>query len=324
VSNDVGVNYPYKSYIDILLNYGHDVKESLLQSELYAKDVAGYMDDADAPGGGNGGLLKRYAYTKDGKYVTLEGPIHHDMCQLDKLILNGVPIQIKLFPSLNPFRLMSNAADPKFTVDIDEVLMKVCHVTVNPNMIIVHNEMLDSKDAIYPFWKSIIRTYGIPEGNFTHSCEDILNGVVPSKVIVGFVPSEAYAGSYTKNPYNFENLKLNYLEFMVDGNSVPSRPFQPDFVNNDYVTEFNSLFFNKYPQHGGNFIERNDYSGGYALYCFDIEGQVGNDLMSIPRNGQTRLTARFATALPHPVTLIIYSMIGSVMRIDKARNVFMK
>jgi hypothetical protein len=46
--------------------------------------------------------------------------------------------------------------------------------------------------------------------------------------------------------------------------------------------------------------------------------------MSIPRNGQTRLTARFATALPHPVTLIIYSMIGSVMRIDQARNVYMK
>jgi hypothetical protein len=44
--------------------------------------------------------------------------------------------------------------------------------------------------------------------------------------------------------------------------------------------------------------------------------------MGYPRNGQTRLTARFSKELPSPVTVIIYSVVSSVMKIDKARNVF--
>ena len=37
VSPDVGVNYPWKGFLDVLINYGHDVKETVLQGELYYK-----------------------------------------------------------------------------------------------------------------------------------------------------------------------------------------------------------------------------------------------------------------------------------------------
>ena len=37
VSSEINICYPYKAIIDVLLKYGFDVKEGLLQSELYYK-----------------------------------------------------------------------------------------------------------------------------------------------------------------------------------------------------------------------------------------------------------------------------------------------
>jgi hypothetical protein len=83
---------------------------------------------------------------------------------------------------------------------------------------------------------------------------------------VVFVDATAYAGAYNKNPYNFQNFSLDYLEFAVNNQSVPSVPFKPDFSINRYTNEFLSMFAHQYPSHGGNFISLEDYASGYAIY----------------------------------------------------------
>jgi hypothetical protein len=62
VSNDVGCHYPYKALLDVLLLYGYDVKETMLQCEMYFKDTAGAMEQVT--GGTNAGLQYRYGMTK--------------------------------------------------------------------------------------------------------------------------------------------------------------------------------------------------------------------------------------------------------------------
>lgn len=41
ITSTVGVNYPYKAMLDVLLNYEHAIKESQLQAEGFYKDIAG-------------------------------------------------------------------------------------------------------------------------------------------------------------------------------------------------------------------------------------------------------------------------------------------
>lgn len=82
--------YPWKAYLKIILSSGTDVSESQLQSQLFYLDDA-TMDDANAYVGSNGGLAKRYIFTKGSK-VDLEGPLSEDIFRLDKYILNGVHI----------------------------------------------------------------------------------------------------------------------------------------------------------------------------------------------------------------------------------------
>ena len=60
INPSVGTNYPYKAYLDVLLNYDHDVKDGVLQSEGYYKDTAFMFDDSR-----NGGHTWRQQLTKN-------------------------------------------------------------------------------------------------------------------------------------------------------------------------------------------------------------------------------------------------------------------
>ena len=107
------------------------------------------------------GLFERYLLSRDTGSVTMEGPIHMDICQQRKNIIIGVPITVKLYPSDDTFRLMANS-DVKYKVEITDAILKVCHVDVNPLMIVAHNEALSRSDALYPFQKSDVKVFGIP------------------------------------------------------------------------------------------------------------------------------------------------------------------
>ena len=152
-------------------------------------------------------------------------------------------------------------------------------------------------------------------------------------MIVTFTLSSAYAGDYTKNPYNFQHFHLNYLELAVDGRSVPTTPFQPHFqevteldgnikvLETGYTHEFLSMFENEYPQSDANWVSRSDFKGGYAIYVFDIKPGTGGSLFSKIHKGHTRLSARFARGLQEPINVIAYGIFPSEFRIDQTRNV---
>ena len=180
-------------------------------------------------------------------------------------------------------------------------------------------------------WKSNIKTYTIAEGFDTFSIDDMYHGQVPARLYVGLTSNAAYHGDFSKNPFNFWHYFLTRLDFTVEGISRPTVAFTPTYrtnaeepgevVPNGYVHEFLSLFKSRYPQAEGNFIQRADYPGGYALYCFDLKSGTGDNLFSTPETGHTRLTAGFGVPLPHPVTLIAYAIFPSSFKIDHARNV---
>ena len=320
VGSGTNIWYPYKAMLDTLLKYNHDVKEGPLQSELYYKDV-GVMDAT--PLGNNSGLMSRYQYTAVGNEVTLEGPVQSDVFQQERLILNGVKIGVSFHPIDNKFALMSSDKE-EYAVSITEAILKVCHVKVSNAVILAQNEALNISPALYPHWKSKLMTIFVDSGDSTVSNDDIFNGEIPSKLILALVRTEAFTGSYTLNPFNFLHLNANYLEVTVDGQSVPAKPLRRNFETRDYTSSFLSIFFKKYPTHTGNWITREDYTNRYSLFCFDIQGQVQEDLFAKHKKGHSRLTINFASSVPYPVMLIVYSISPGLIKIDKARNVIVQ
>ena len=75
-------------------------------------------------------------------------------------------------------------------------------------MIVAH-KALKITPVVYPFWKSNIKSPSVSPGSHTFMTDHIFHGGVPSKIIVGMVDNEAYSGSYSKNPFNFQNMMTN-------------------------------------------------------------------------------------------------------------------
>ncbi|XP_033728219.1 uncharacterized protein F54H12.2-like [Pecten maximus] len=153
-------NYAYKAYIQSLLNYGTSTKATQLSAQLYYQDTPGSMDETD-PDGANSGLFSRNEFTKDSLSVDLIGPLAEDLCRLDRYILNGVNVEIKLYRNRNAFVLMSGESNPNYQIELQEVIFRACRVQVNPGVLVGLNKALEISPAKYPFVKTEIKTASV-------------------------------------------------------------------------------------------------------------------------------------------------------------------
>ena len=80
---------------------------------------------------------------------------------------------------------------------------------------------LQKDTAKYLFMTSEFFCHKVNTGT-SFVCLDILfQGRVPYQMIIVFVSIDAFKGSYTRNPFNFQHCSLNYLDINVDGKSLP-------------------------------------------------------------------------------------------------------
>ena len=57
-------------------------------------------------------------------------------------------------------------------------------------------------------------------------------------LIVAMVENEAYNGSYKKNLFHFQDFDLSKIALYREGESIPGRPFTPDFDNGHYAQSY--------------------------------------------------------------------------------------
>ena len=91
--------YPYRAYIETILNFSKGTKSSQLTSALFYKDKAREMDSVNPVANANAvntGLKERYNLSQESKMVSMEGKIHSDLFAQERCILGGVPIKLKL------------------------------------------------------------------------------------------------------------------------------------------------------------------------------------------------------------------------------------
>ena len=325
ISPDVSTAYGYKAICDVLLANDIGAKETQLQSQLYYKDTAGFMDESDPTSGANLGLTHRWAYSKDGNAVCMEGPIYVDILQQDRLLLNGVEVGFTFHPSSARFNLMTNSETINYHIEIVDAVFKVCKVKTSSGILVGHDAQLTKQPAIYPFMRSEIKTYSIAAGLYNFSCDDLFLSRIPSQMIVFLTSSEGFSGSYKRNPFNFANYDLNYLCFEVDGNPIPHAALQPNYATKNYVSSFLTVYTgnDKYGKDEGLMISRNDYPNGYAMYLLDIDGKRSSEFVNLVKHGHTRLSIRFSQPLPEPVTVIVYAKFPATLQIDKSRRVIL-
>lgn len=170
-----------------------------------------------------------------------------------------------------------------------------------------------------------MKPIAIPQGLLSLDRENVFLGVLPKRVVIGLVNSEAFHGSYARNAFNFHHYKVTQVALSVNGDA--RKPIQVQYDNHgegQYIRGYDTLFsgMDKMYADAGNLISREDYGKGYALYAVDLTPDLSSSEHFNPvQTGNVRLSIQFAQALPHTVTCLVYAEFENLIEVDKSRNI---
>ncbi|XP_061170271.1 uncharacterized protein F54H12.2-like [Saccostrea echinata] len=317
-------NYPWKAYLKVLLSNGPAATSSQLQTQLYYPDKEA-LDDPDAAGGRNQGLRLRYVFTQLSKTFDLEGPLYVDCFYLDKYLMNGVDLQLRLFRSRSEFVLMSKEASPNYKVTILDAVFKACKIRLDSAVLLNHATAITKSPARYNYLKTDVKMMTISDKTSEVYWDDVWNGRRPSKMYVAFVKQSAVNGSYEGNPLNFQHLSLSEIVVTVNGEPTPVRPLKMDFeTNRNYVSALCNLYqaSKKWYKDDGLIIDRDQFSKGYAIYAFDLDpNDLGEGYINLVHQGNVGVYARFATPTSETVSALAFCEYPGLLLVDQAREI---
>ena len=318
--------YPYRAYLETLLNYPKEVVDTRMLTEGFVMDTAGEMNVTN-PAGANTGLGAREAEFNASAVVRLIGRLHSDLWHQEKLIPPGIKMDIQLVPNRAAFVIKTTAAaDPaaqvayKFQIRSARFIMKFKEVS--PSMRIAHLKMLQERNYQIPHTKVLMKTHNIPDGVTSYVIPNMFKGRLPDRVVLAMVSDAAVNGQYTSNPFNFQHFNLNYMVLHVNSQMLPRIPLEPNFTTNDYKREYLTVMEAMGYDIGPSSWTLTPYqwSHGYNIYVFKITPGIIGAVRSPQINGDIKLEVKFSVATTANITLLVLSEEPGLLEIDKFDN----
>ena len=209
--------YPYKSDIELKLGKSKDAKDSYLSSIGWIEDNFNDVEEINQlrsslinPESGETDLSK-------GKQFELMGKLHLPLFEQNKALLGGTTLTLKLIPNDPSFYMMTKDGVRISSVEFKEASLFIHRSKVAKHVVEAQNKSLDIANARYPLRESFVVPITINKGTIDRIIDNVHNGQLPKRAFVMFVNHSAFNGSLTLNPYNYQNFKLNYLAFYLNG-----------------------------------------------------------------------------------------------------------
>ncbi|XP_067398652.1 uncharacterized protein F54H12.2-like [Emydura macquarii macquarii] len=252
--------YPYRAFIEAVLNYSDDTLAMQFSPGLFFKDTPGQHEDT----------------ALDGKNL-------------------GVDVKIKLTHSKDAFCLMGDVAKG-YNPHIVSASLFVKKVRVAPGVHLGHTEALLTTNAKYLVDRVEMKVFSIPAGSRVSNQENLFLGQLSKMLVLGFVDNDAFSGSYAKIPFHFKHYDINFVALYVDGEQIPTKPLQLDFKAGRCMREYMNLV-QMAGKHMKNHVLLNDrveFAQGYTLFAFDLSpNQECTNYYSLIKTGNLRAEKRF-------------------------------
>ena len=346
--------YPYKAYLEKLLSYEPETLNTQMKAcSMWEKDTPGYMDDVELKpavwtaqefnivgqkvsitknledpefprGSRNEGMRKRHRITENGREILLLDRLHLDLFQQEKFIPNGVDIRLRFNRTKSNFYMMTKTGTTG-KVNIVSMLMWVRKVRPTATVLNTINQRLNTETAKYPLRRVEVKTFTIAGGTQSKIEDHLFKGQMPKRIVIGLVNNAGFNGSPTRNPFNFQHAGVKKLEVSINGETVMSRPFEPDFENNKYLRSYLSLYqgLGKLGYDWAPDITVGEYKNGYTLWCIDFtkDQEAQLDRFHLIQTGNLRIELQFAANLPNTLNCVVYAEFDNLLEINKQREV---
>jgi hypothetical protein len=308
------------------LYFGADAKKTQLTAQGYCTESGTNLDDLTND---NVGFFWRQELFKGSKTVDLEGPLLEDVMQLDKYMLNGMRVQIKLYPALKKFYIMAADETKDYKIELVDIVFRACMVKVNPGVILGHATAMESKNALYPYTRFETKSYTVGKDTRNVYLDNMFQGNRPSQLIFAFVASDAYNGDFKRNPFKFHHYNVTDVRVVVDGQTIPGRPLKLD-IDAEKGRDFIEAYVNMYDSLGmvgkdyGGGITPKLFAHGHAIFVYNLEPtHPTGSYINLKRHANVRLELNFGSPLPETITILIFAGHVALSVVDKSRNVIM-
>ena len=315
-------NYGYRAYLETLLNFSPDAKNSWLKNQGWFQDQAHNFENAE-----NTGFIARKKLIRENKILCLKGRLCTDISAQPLLIPSQTDINFTLTPQRPEFAILRlDAADTSsYKIEILSALLNVRKVKLFPSAVNNFEKLISKNPISLPISQIKVNTVSIARGLSTFNQNSLFHGVIPNYIVIGFVSNTGYAGSYNKNPYFFANADLNHIQLKVNERMVPTIPYTPNFGDSKIIDSYESLFavVGRQNQDWSSGIQTEDYIGGNALWGFVLNNDTLCRHDSQNGIGHVDITLKFGTPLTETMTMVIYSCLQGNVLIDNHRNILL-
>ena len=318
--------YANRSILEVLPNYDKEAAESQLGCGLFCKDTAGQMEEMDISADPvlNTGLETRSEWTKTSKLVELQGRIHSDLFNQEKLILNGVDLTVKLHRHKPEFCLLSGDIAPAHTeIAIVDAIFYVKKIELTPSVFSAINTVRNDKNAQYAITRTTPKLFTVPRGQQSQRIDNAFLGEISKRIAICMMNNDSYNGNYKKNPFNLQHYNLTQIGISVNGEEVPFKPLKLNFDDKLFVTAYNTLFSGTGKLHGnsGSIIKKEYYSEGYTIIVADLTPFEIGDNFDLKEEGTLSIDLVFKSPLAATINVLVYAEYDNVIEIDSNRNV---
>ena len=193
-------------------------KKSRLQAAMY------FIDDnltvsnpiPDSSSARNMGLKRRHGICTAKPTFDMIGPLHVDVFNQSKYMLNGVTMKVRMTRSKDSFVLMAKSdVTESFKVDILSAKLFVRKLKITPSLCLAHERILQQKTAKYPITRVECKVIHLPQGQNSFTHDNLFLGQLPKRIVLGLVDNRAFNGDISLNP-----LQLSTLQFELFSGSL--------------------------------------------------------------------------------------------------------
>ena len=321
---DSGDMYAYRAYLETELNYGTDVKETILATALYAKDEPVESIESTS----NTGFVERAKGFSSSAIVETMAPLHCDMFATNRLLLSNTQLQLEVYRNSDPFLLMCFTENDatQFKIEIIDMIWYVKMLQLPASVHLGIESAMMHSPAKYPIRRVAITKIHIAEGRKSTPTTSVFDGQLPRRIVIGFVDSSKYFGSYKTSPFIFSNHLVTELSIHAGGKVYPREPLTMDFGKNHYTRAYlqfmEALGFGD--ENVGNAIKPKEFAKTLCLFAFDLSPeQTDGSHWELVRDGSVTVHALFKDTISEPgLEMICYAEFDNLLMLDRNRTVY--
>jgi hypothetical protein len=317
--------YPYRAFIETALGFGGDYSDTQGRAAMYTKDSDWEL--------GTDGFKIRQKLFENKLSVDMIGRPHVDICSQTRYLIPGVDMRMTFHRSIEDFYMHADkppsggtpGPQKRFTVNISEARLLVKKHSLLPSILLNHMKLLNSGyPACYPMRRVEMKSYNLPIGTSQHTNENLMNGLLPDRLIIVMVKSEDLNGNINTSPFAFHGRELSNVTVSVSGDHPYKQSFDLDLSTNRY----SELYYNMFNALGvsrlndGPNITMEDFASGKTILVFNLRDS--NEGFCLPRFGNVKIDLKFKAALTEAMSIICHIDYQSTMYIDQYKNIQFK